>query len=114
MFPSDSACLEWLCNYQYPDGIFCKTCGKITKHHRVASRQSYSCDYCGHHVHPAAGTIFHKSGTPLKTWFYAIYLLASSRWRIPARQIERQSGVTYKTALRMCKRIRSMLAEDLG
>ena len=110
-FSTDAACLEWLCNYIYPDGIHCATCERVTKHHRVKSRPSYSCDYCGHHVHPTAGTIFHKSPTPLTTWFYAIYLMASTRCGISAKQIERETGVTYKTAWRMFRQIRSMLTE---
>jgi len=113
-FPDDDACLEWLKNYLYPDGIFCETCGKVTKHHKVASRKSYSCDYCGHHVHPTADTIYHKSSTPLRLWFYAVYLMASTRCGISAKQIEREIGVTYKTAWRMFKQIRSMLSEDGG
>ena len=110
-FPDD-ACLEWLKNYLYPDGIFCDTCNRITKHHKVASRRSYSCDYCGHHVHPTADTIYHKSSTPLRLWFYAIYLMASTRCGISAKQLERELGVTYKTAWRMFKQIRSMLSEN--
>src|SRR5438445_49677 len=111
-FPDDATCLEWLRNYLYPEGIFCEKCKRITKHHRVVSRPSYSCDHCGHHVHPTAGTIFHKSPTPLTTWFYAIYLMASTRCGISAKQIERETGVTYKTAWRMFKQIRSMLADS--
>ena len=113
-FPDDAACLEWLREYLYADGIACKKCKRVTKHHRVASRPSYSCDVCGHHVHPTAGTIFHKSSTSLKTWFHAIYLMASTRCGISAKQIERETGVTYKTAWRMFKQIRSMLDEDVG
>jgi transposase-like protein len=111
-FPDDATCLEWLRNYLYPDGIFCEKCNAVTKHHRVLSRPSYSCDHCGHHVHPTADTIFHKSPTPLTTWFYAIYLMASTRCGISAKQIQRETGVTYKTAWRMFKQIRSMLADD--
>jgi transposase len=111
-FPNDDACLEWLRNYLYPDGIFCPKCGRITKHHKDSKRPSYSCDYCGHHVHPTAGTIFEKSTTPLKIWFHAIYLMSSTRCGISAKQIERETGVTYKTAWRMFKQIRSLLCED--
>jgi transposase len=111
-FPDDAACLEWLRNFLYPDGIFCKVCEQVTKRHRVASRPSYSCDHCGHHVHPTADTIFHKSSTPLTIWFHAIYLMASTRCGISAKQIERETGVTYKTAWRMFKQIRSMLTDD--
>ena len=112
MFPDDASCLEWLRQYLYPNGIYCKLCKKVTLHHRVASRPSYSCDYCGHHVHPTAGTIFHKSPTSLKTWFHAIYLMASTRCGISAKQIERETGVTYKTAWRMFNKIRTLLQDD--
>src|SRR5688572_25807069 len=111
-FPNDDVCLEWLKNYLYPNGIFCKNCRKITKHHRVASRPSYSCDYCGHHVHPTAGTIYEKSTTSLRLWFYATYLMAQTRTGISAKYLERELGVTYKTAWRMFKQIRSLLQED--
>jgi transposase len=110
-YPDDATCLEWLRNFLYPDGIYCIKCEATTKHHRVKSRPSYSCDHCGHHVHPTAGTIFHKSPTPLTTWFYAIYLMASTRCGISAKQIQRETGVTYKTAWRMFKQIRTMLDE---
>ena len=97
-FPNDEACLEWLLNHLYPDGIFCEKCQKKTKHYRIASRKSYSCDLCGNHVHPTAGTIFHKSRTPLTLWFHAIFMMASTRCGISAKQVQRETGVTYKTA----------------
>jgi transposase len=111
MFPTDAACLEWLKTHLYPDGIHCEKCGKVTKHYRVESRPSYSCEFCGHHVHPMADTIYHKSPTSLRLWFYAVYLMASTRCGISAKQIQRETGVTYKTAWRMFKQIRSMLNE---
>src|SRR5664280_961016 len=110
-FPNDAACLEWLKNRLYPDGIYCKNCEQITKHYRLASSPSYSCEHCGNHVHPTADTIFHKSPTPLTTWFYAMYLMSATRCGISAKQIERETGVTYKTAWRMFKQIRSMLRD---
>jgi transposase len=113
-FPDDNTCLEWLKNYLYSDGIFCDKCGRITKHHKITSRHSYSCDVCGNHVHPTVGTIFEKSTTPLKLWFHAIFLMSSTRCGISAKQLQRETGVTYKTAWRMFKQIRSLLNEDTG
>lgn len=111
-FPDDATCLEWLRQFLYPEGVHCDKCNRVTKHHRVVSRPSYSCDHCGHHVHPTAGTIFHKSTTPLRLWFYAIYLMSSSRCGISAKHLERELGVTYKTAWRMFKQIRTMLNDE--
>lgn len=108
-FPDDDACLEWLKNFRWPHGIHCLTCEEITTHHRMKGRRSYSCQNCGHHVHPTAGTIFHKSSTPLVLWFHAIYLMAQTRQGISAKQVERELGVTYKTAWRMCRMIRQQL-----
>lgn len=113
-FPDDNACLEWLKNHRWPEGIFCEKCGKVTKHHLIESRKSFSCQECGHHVHPTAGTIFHKSSTPLTSWFHAIFLMASTRCGISAKQVEREVGVTYKTAWRMCRLIRERLCEQGG
>ena len=112
-FPDDNACLEWLKNFLYPAGIHCKACGEATKHHRVKSRPSYSCDRCGHHVHPMAGTIYESSRTPLKLWFYAIFLMAQTRCGISAKQLQRELGVTYKTAWRMFRQIRTLLNEPI-
>lgn len=111
-FPNDDACLEYLKDLLYPHGIFCDKCQAVTKHHKVASRRSYSCQGCGHHVHPTAGTIYHKSSTPLTDWFYAVFLMASTRCGISAKQLERELGVTYKTAWRMFHQIRSMLDDS--
>lgn len=111
-FSNDDICLEWLKNLRWPEGITCAECGKVTKHHRVTGRPCYACDYCGHQVFPTAGTIFHKSTTPLKTWFQVVYRMASTRCGISAKQIERETGVTYKTAWRMFKQVRTLLGED--
>jgi transposase-like protein len=111
-FPNDDACLEWIKNYLWPNGIHCPECDKVTKHHHVTGRQCYACDYCGHQVHPLAGTIFRKSATPLRVWFQVIYRMASTRCGISAKQIQRETGVTYKTAWRMFKQVRSLMDED--
>jgi len=112
MFPDDNPCLEWIKNKQYPNGIECPVCKKITKHHKFAKRPVYECDYCGHQVSPLAKTIFRKSATPLKVWFEAMYEMSNTRTGYSAKALQRKTGVTYKTAWRMFKQIRKLLSEN--
>jgi len=111
-FPDNAACLEYLKEKRWPGGITqCSKCGLERKHHRVTGRPAWACDYCGKMISPMAGTIFEKSTTALKTWFYAMYLMGSTRCGISAKQIQRETGVTYKTAWRIFKQVRSLLGE---
>ena len=65
-------------------------------------------------MHPLAGTIFHKSSTSLHLWFFAIHLMTSTRCGVSAKQLERELGVTYKTAWRMFNLIRNKLMVQDG
>jgi len=113
-FPDDSACLAHIAEERFPGGIAkCDKCGVDRKHYRVRGRTAYACDHCGNHIYPLAGTIFEKSTTSLRLWFYAMYLMGSTRCGISAKQIQREIGVTYKTAWRMFKQIRTLMSEDL-
>lgn len=112
LFPDNAACMDYLRDRFYPAGSPCPSCGKATKFHRIKSRSAYSCQYCGHQVYPTAGTIFHKSTTSLQLWFWAVFLMSSTRCGISAKQLEREIGVSYKTAHRMFKQIRTLLCED--
>lgn len=109
MFPDDSVCLDWLFRRLYGDTIICDNCKREGKFYRIQSRKVYGCEHCGYQISPTADTIFHKSPTPLTIWFYTLYLMAQTRGGISAKQIQRETGVTYKTAWRMCQLIRSRL-----
>jgi transposase len=112
-FPNDDACLDYLVERRWPGRVTqCAKCGVERKHYRIKGRTAYSCDHCGTHIYPLAGTVLEKTTTPLKTWFYAMYLMGSTRCGISAKQIQRETGVTYKTAWRMFKQVRSLLSEN--
>ena len=119
-FPDDAACLEHLWRSRYaPDGEHAE-CPEVRAGARVPQyatkqgRQSWTCTGCGHHVHPTAGTIFAKSSTSLHLWFYAMYLMTSTRCGVSAKQLERELGVSYRTAWRMLNKIRNELMADDG
>lgn len=117
-FPDDANCLEWLWRNRYSeDGVHaeCPTCETTRTFKRYATatrRQSWTCTTCTKKLHPTAGTVFHKSSTSLHLWFYAMYLMTSTRCGISAKQLERELGVTYKTAWRMAHLIRHELMEQ--
>jgi transposase-like protein len=117
-FPDDATCLDWLWRTRYSaDGVHadCPKCGverPFRRYETGQQRQSWTCTACGLHVHPTAGTIFHKSSTSLHLWFYAMYLMTSTRCGISAKQLERELGVTYKTAWRMFTLIRNELMDQ--
>lgn len=108
---SDEKCLEKIKNLRFPNGITCTKCQKITNHYKIKGRLQYACASCGTHVAPLASTIFEKSTTPLTAWLYAMFLIIKTRSGISAKQLERELGVTYKTAWRMIKQLRILMAE---
>lgn len=110
LFPDDDSCLEWLKRLAYPDGTRCPGCGRATRYHRIRGRTAFSCQFCGAQVYPSAGTVFHKSTVGLRRWFWAVFLISSTRGEISARELERELGVSYKTA----RRILTELSGRLG
>jgi transposase-like protein len=109
-FSNDDVCLEYIKEQIWPKGLApCLKCGVSRKHYRVTGRKAYACNHCGHHIYPLANSIFSKSTTPLQTWFYILYLMLSTRGLLSARQIQRETGVTYKTAWRSRAQILALL-----
>jgi transposase-like protein len=113
-FPDDNACLTHIFLARWPDGrAMCDKCHVERKHYRVTGRTAFACDHCGNHIYPLAGSIFEKSTTSLRIWFYAMYQIGSTRCGVSAKQIQRETGVTYKTAWRMFKQIRTLMSDDI-
>ena len=110
-FPDDDACLEHLMRTRYGERHECGGCGKSARYYRIKKRQQYACEHCGYQVAPKAGTPFEKSRTSLHSWFFAMFLFCASRNGVSAKELERQLGVTYKTAWRMARLIREYMGQ---
>jgi len=106
-FPDDAACLDFIWKARYSNHV-CE-CGKRDCFHRRSKRRAYQCAFCGAQIYPTAGTVFHKSPTSLKTWFFAMFLFAQSRNGVAAKELQRQLGVTYKCAWRIGHQIRALM-----
>ena len=107
-FPNEDVCLDYIFNKRYGKDYECPKCHK-TGFYRVTDRKCYACAWCAYQLHPLAGTIFHKSPTNLKDWFFAIFLMSKSKNGVSAKELERQLGVTYKCAWRMQRQIRMLM-----
>lgn len=105
-FPDEDACLEHLMRTRYGAKHACAKCGREARYYRVKARRSYECEFCGHQVYPTAGTPFEKTRTNLRDWFYVMFLFTTTRNGVAAKRVQREIGVTYKTAWRMCRLIR--------
>ena len=63
-------------------------------------------------VYATAGTIFHKSRVPLRKWFWAIYLMATSKKGVSMRYLQNQLELgSYHTAGSMGHKIRQAMIQ---
>jgi len=113
-FPTDKACLEHLMMLRFGNPTTCPKCENEGQFAKLKKLPAYACPTCGHHIHPMVGTPFERSRTPLQKWFYAMYLFTTSRHGVPAKELQRQLGVTYKTAWRMGHELRKYMAQVDG
>lgn len=108
-FPTEDSCLDHLFAVRYGTDFDCPGCDRSARYTRVAGRRSYQCQWCAHQVYPTAGTSFDRTRTPLRDWFFVMFQFCASRNGVAAKEIERQLGVTYKTAWRICHEIRKYM-----
>ncbi len=113
-FPDDETCLQHLFETRFGQGYTCPRCERPSNWYRIKAERAYSCQWCGHHLHVTVGTPFEQTRTPLQLWFYAIFLFTTTRHGVSAKELQRQLGVTYKTAWRMGHEIRKHMAEVDG
>jgi transposase len=108
-FPTEESCLDHLMRTRYGARHDCGGCGREASFYRVKARRSYACEHCGFQVYPTAGTPFERTRTPLRDWFFVMFQFCASCNGVAAKAVERQLGVTYKTAWRMCHAIREYM-----
>lgn len=113
-FPDDETCLQHLFEVRFGQGFACPSCERPSRWYRIKAERAYSCQFCGHHLHPTVGTPFQQTRTPLQLWFYAIHLFTTTRHGVSGKELQRQLGVTYKTAWRMADEIRKHMASVDG
>jgi len=111
-FPDEQACLEHIMSVRFGGTLIdCPACGAEGQFHKLAKRRVYACPHCLFQIAPTANTILHDTRTPLVSWFYAMYLFCTTRHGVSGKELQRQLGVTYKTAYRIGQHIRDLTAK---
>ncbi len=110
-FATEDACIEHLFKLRWPDGYVCPRCG-----HRQccfhSTRKLYQCSKCKYQVSVTAGTVFHKTRTPLVTWFWMIFMMARQRSGVSMLSLQRMLKIkSYKTAWTIGHKIRKAMAD---
>ena len=105
-FPTEDSVIEYYIKIRYPNGVRCNHCGSPKVYQENKRKKVFSCNDCRSTFSPFKGTIFEKSSTDLRKWMYAIHLFLNGKKGISGLQLQREIGVTYKTAWRMLQQIR--------
>ena len=109
-FPDEAACLDHIMTVRFGGtAMDCPSCGAEGTFHKLRDRRVYACPHCLFQIAPTANTILHDTRTPLVSWFYAMYLFATTRHGVSGKELQRQLGVTYKTGYRIGMQIRKLM-----
>lgn len=111
-FPDDAACIDYLGQLRWPDGFVCPKCG-CERSWRTAKLE-WVCAQCAQRTSVTAGTIFHRSHTPISTWFAAAWFVTSQKNGVSAVGLQHALGFgSYETAWAwMHKLRRAMVRPD--
>jgi len=110
-FKNENSCYVWLFNTRWPNGFICPKCGG-KEYWRITTRDLYKCSHCRHQVSLTAGTIFHKTRTPLMKWFMLIFRMATCKTGVSINEMRRQLEIKdYKTVWTMAHKVRKAMAD---
>lgn len=110
MFLTEDDCIEYLIEQRWPDGYVCEACGSTEAGYHTGHRR-FQCKDCHRQKSITAGTMFHRSHTPLKEWFLAIYLMSQSKKGISSLELQQHLGA--KDDRRMAH-MQSLIRQAMG
>jgi transposase-like protein len=110
-FPDEKSCWDYLVKMRWPSGFVCPKC-KSKKHCFKPKRHVFECYGCHSQSSVTTGTIFHKSRQPLQKWFWALFLIATSKKGVSMLYLQRQLGIkSYRAAWLMGHKIRNAMIQ---
>jgi ribosomal protein L37AE/L43A len=109
-FSSEEACHQHMFEQRWPKEFCCPKC-QHQEYYFIEKRKLFQCKGCKHQASVTAGTIMHKSHTPLLVWFWAILLVAHDKHGVSAALLSRELEVSYPTAWLMLQKIRNAMGD---
>jgi len=125
VFASEQTCHDYLESARWPDGVRCLKCdhdkvskftlkGKMKTYadgttKAAPDRFLYQCLKCNYQFAATTGTIFSDTHLPLSKWMLAVAIMCNAKKSVSAKQMERDMGVSYKTAWYLNHRIREAM-----
>ena len=105
-FHDEESCRRYLVDSRWPDGFRCPACGGDDAL-ELPARLLWRCRACGRDTSVTAGTVLHRTRTPLAHWFWAAYLVTTHTPGLSALQLQRQLGIKrYETAWTILHKLR--------
>ena len=112
-FPTEKKAENYIIKLRWRGTITCPHCGSERISH-CKIPQPYRCKDCRKHFSVRTNTVMAQSRIPLKKFLFAIYLMTTHKKGLPATQMARELGVTYKTAWFLGHRIRQAWKQEGG
>lgn len=110
-FATEDACAEHLKALRWPEGFACPRCGHKEAWY-IGTRKLLDCKGCRAQVSLTAGTIFHRTRTPLVKWYWLLYHMATEKVGVSVAQLQRGLEIPdYKTAWLMAHKVRKAMAD---
>ncbi len=123
-FSNESAAWEYVEELRWNGTPECPRCGsqdvfymaprtdelRTTRTGMKSFRRVWRCRGCKKQFSVLIGTIFEGTKIPLSKWLMAIYLMSAGKNGVAALELQRDLGITYKSAWFMVHRIREAMA----
>lgn len=109
-FRTERDCRDYLFQRRWPDVFVCPRCGN-RRCYVISTRNLFECRSCHYQASLTAGTAMEKTKTPLRAWFFMIFLMASQKTGVSVLGASRMLGISYKRAWLMSHKIRLAMME---
>lgn len=117
---NELAAVEFFERHRWGDSPACPRCGDTDVSQMKSAdgkrnaRFLWRCRGCKQQYTVRVASIMEDSPIPMRHWCYAFWAACSSKKGVSAKQIERMTGVSYKSALFMMHRIRWAMGNGSG